>query len=155
MKNISLTTFSIMSRPKILILIQMCPFLFSNICFYILFLCSVWHRYISIAHYIFYNNLRLIFFFFRFEHRALAKVKYSIKGKILSIEFLDFMRFIFEAFSYLYPYWPWSTEWSRAKANRVLQREYTGHSKPFLPTTQEKALHMDIARWSTPKSDWL
>ena len=51
--------------------------------------------------------------------------------------------------------WPWNTEWSRAKANRVLQREWTGHSKHPLPTTQEKTLHMDITRWSTPKSDWL
>ena len=51
--------------------------------------------------------------------------------------------------------WPWSTEWSRAKANRVLPRERTGHSKYPLPTTQEKTLHMDITRWSTPKSDWL
>ena len=25
----------------------------------------------------------------------------------------------------------------------------------MLPTTQEKTLHMDIIRWSTPKSDWL
>ena len=50
--------------------------------------------------------------------------------------------------------WPWSTEWSRAKANRVLPREHTGHSKHPLPTTQEKTLHMDITRWSTPKSDW-
>ena len=33
--------------------------------------------------------------------------------------------------------WPWSTEWSRAKANRVLPRERTGHSKHSLPTTQE------------------
>ena len=49
--------------------------------------------------------------------------------------------------------WPWSTEWSREKANRVLLRERTGHSKHPLPTTQEKTLHMDIARWSTPKSD--
>ena len=32
---------------------------------------------------------------------------------------------------------PWSTEWSRAKANRVLLRERTGHSKHPLPTTQE------------------
>ena len=31
----------------------------------------------------------------------------------------------------------------------------TGHSKHPLPTTQEKTLHMDITRWSTPKSDWL
>ena len=51
--------------------------------------------------------------------------------------------------------WPWSTEWSRAKANRVLPRECTGHSKHPLPTTKEKSLHMDITRWSTPKSDWL
>ena len=51
--------------------------------------------------------------------------------------------------------WPWSTKWSRAKANRVLPREHTGHSKHPLPTTQEMTLHMDITRWSTPKSDWL
>ena len=51
--------------------------------------------------------------------------------------------------------WPWSTEWSRAKVNRVLPRECTGHSKHPLPITQEKSLHMDITRWSTVKSDWL
>ena len=51
--------------------------------------------------------------------------------------------------------WLWCTEWSRAKANRVLPRERTGHSKYPLPTTQEKTLYMDITRWSTPKSDWL
>ena len=51
--------------------------------------------------------------------------------------------------------WPWNTEWSRAKANRLLPRERTSHSKHPLPTTQEKTLHMDIARWLTPKSDWL
>ena len=50
--------------------------------------------------------------------------------------------------------WPWNTEWSRAKANRVLPREHTGHSTHPLPTTQEKTLHMDITRWSTSKSDW-
>ena len=50
--------------------------------------------------------------------------------------------------------WPWSTEWSRVKANRVLPRECTGCSK-HLPTTREKTLHMDITRWSIPKSDWL
>ena len=51
--------------------------------------------------------------------------------------------------------WPWSTEWSTAKANTVLPRECTGHSKHPLPTTQAKTLHMDITRWTTPKSDWL
>ena len=51
--------------------------------------------------------------------------------------------------------WPWRTKWSRAKANRVLQRERTSHSKHPLPTTQDKTLHMDITRWSIPKSEWL
>ena len=51
--------------------------------------------------------------------------------------------------------WPWSTKWSRAKANRVLPRERTGHSKHSLPTTQEKILYIDITRWSIPKSHWL
>ena len=36
---------------------------------------------------------------------------------------------------------------------RVLPRKCTGHSKHPLPTTQEKTLHTDITRWSTPKSD--
>ena len=40
--------------------------------------------------------------------------------------------------------WPWSTEWSRLKVNRVLPKECTGHSKQPFPTTQEKTLHMDI-----------
>ena len=35
--------------------------------------------------------------------------------------------------------WPWNTEWSRAKDNRVLPRERICHSKHPLPTTQEKA----------------
>ena len=51
--------------------------------------------------------------------------------------------------------WPWNMEWSRAKTNRVLPRKCTCHSKHPLPTKQEKTLHMDITRWSTPKSDWL
>ena len=51
--------------------------------------------------------------------------------------------------------WPWNMEWSRAKTNRILPRECTGHSKHPLLTTQEKTLHMDITRWSTTKSDWL
>ena len=51
--------------------------------------------------------------------------------------------------------WTWNTERSRAKTNRVLPREHMGYSKHPLPTTQEKTLHMDITRWSTPKSDRL
>ena len=35
----------------------------------------------------------------------------------------------------------------------VLPRQCAYHSKHPLPTTQEKTLHMDITRWSTPKSD--
>ena len=34
-----------------------------------------------------------------------------------------------------------------------MPRERTGYSKHPLPTTQEKTLHMDITRWSIPKSD--
>ena len=51
--------------------------------------------------------------------------------------------------------WAWSTDWSRAKANRVLPRECTGHSKHPLLTTQEKTLHVGITRWSILKSKWL
>ena len=51
--------------------------------------------------------------------------------------------------------WPWSTEWNMAKANRVLPRERTGHSKHPLLKTQEKTLNMDITRWSILKSGWL
>ena len=44
--------------------------------------------------------------------------------------------------------------WNEARQRlRVLPRKCTGHSKHPLPTTQEKTLHMDITRWSTPKSD--
>ena len=45
--------------------------------------------------------------------------------------------------------------WNEAEQRliKVLPREHTGHSKHHLPTTQEKILHMDITRWSTPKSD--
>ena len=35
----------------------------------------------------------------------------------------------------------------------VLPRECTGYSKHPLTTTQEKTLHMDVTRWSIPKSD--
>ena len=51
--------------------------------------------------------------------------------------------------------WPWSTKWRRTKANRILPRKCTGHSKYPLPTAQETILKMDITRWSIPKSDWL
>ena len=51
--------------------------------------------------------------------------------------------------------WPWSTEWSKAKANRDLPRKGTGHRKLPPPTTQDKTLHMDITKWSILKSDWL
>ena len=45
--------------------------------------------------------------------------------------------------------WPWSTKWSRAKSNRVLPREHTGHSKHPLPTTQEKTL-----QWTSPDGQY-
>ena len=42
--------------------------------------------------------------------------------------------------------WPWNTEWSMAKNNRVLPRKCTGHNKHPRLTTQEKTLHVDISR---------
>ena len=43
--------------------------------------------------------------------------------------------------------WPWSTKWSRVKANIILSGEHIGHSKHSFPTTQEMTLHVDITRW--------
>ena len=43
----------------------------------------------------------------------------------------------------------------QGKANRVLPKEHTDHHKHLPPTTQEKTLHLDITRWSIPKSDLL
>ena len=40
----------------------------------------------------------------------------------------------------------WSAKLSRSKAKRVLPREYTGHCKYPLPTTQDMTLHMDITK---------
>ena len=48
--------------------------------------------------------------------------------------------------------WPWSAKWSMAKANRILAWKCTSHNKHPLPATQETTLHMDITRWSIPKS---
>ena len=39
--------------------------------------------------------------------------------------------------------WPWKMEWGRAKANRVLPREHTSHSKhPFSNNTREDSTHV-------------
>ena len=43
--------------------------------------------------------------------------------------------------------WPWSTEWNMEKANGVLPRERTGHSKHPLPKTQEKT-SLDGQHWN-------
>ena len=37
--------------------------------------------------------------------------------------------------------WPWSMEWSRAKANRVLPREHTDHNKHSSNNTREDSTH--------------
>ena len=42
---------------------------------------------------------------------------------------------------------------NEAERLTVLSTEHTGHSKHPLPTTKETTLHMDISRWSIPKSD--
>ena len=41
--------------------------------------------------------------------------------------------------------WLWNMEWSRAKANRVLPRELTGHSKHLLPTNKRRCY-----TWTSP-----
>ena len=47
--------------------------------------------------------------------------------------------------------WPWRTKWSRAKVNRGLPRERTGHSKH--PSTRDDSTHGHDQ--IIPKSDWL
>ena len=46
-------------------------------------------------------------------------------------------------------------EAGQTKSNRVLPRQYTGHGKHPLTTTQGITLNMDITRWLIWKSDWL
>ena len=46
-------------------------------------------------------------------------------------------------------------EYKMKQGKATLPRECTGHSKHSLPTTKEKTLHMNITRWSIPKSDLL
>ena len=41
--------------------------------------------------------------------------------------------------------WPWTTEWSRAKTNRVLPRKCTGHNKHPLPTHKRR-----LYTWTSP-----
>ena len=41
----------------------------------------------------------------------------------------------------------------QGKANRVLSREHTGHKQQPFPTAQEMTVHVDITKWSVPKSD--
>ena len=54
--------------------------------------------------------------------------------------------------------WPWSTKWSRAKANRGLPK--VNRVLPLVIANtlfqqHETTLHMDITRWLTLNSDWL
>ena len=46
-------------------------------------------------------------------------------------------------------------EYKTKQANKSFAERTHGHSKHLLPTTKEKTLHMDITRWSIPKSDGL
>ena len=50
--------------------------------------------------------------------------------------------------------WSWSTKWSRSKDNRVCQENALVIANTLF-RQHEKTVHMDITRWSTPKSDWL
>ena len=47
--------------------------------------------------------------------------------------------------------WSWSTEWSRAMANRVLPRECTGHSKHSLFQQHKRILYT----WTSPDGQYL
>ena len=42
--------------------------------------------------------------------------------------------------------WPWNINWSRAKTDRVMPREHTGHSKHPLLTTHKRPLYT----WTSP-----
>ena len=46
--------------------------------------------------------------------------------------------------------WPWSTEWSRAKANRVLPRERTGHRNTLFQQHKRK-----LYTWTSPDGQYL
>ena len=41
--------------------------------------------------------------------------------------------------------WPWNVEWSRAKTNRVLPRECTGHNKHLLQQHKRR-----LYKWTSP-----
>ena len=80
------------------------------------------------------NLLHLAFFLVQLSHpymttgKTIALTRWTFVGKVRSLLFNMLSRLVFSS----------GTEWSRAKANRVLPRERTGHSKRPLPTTQEK-----------------
>ena len=45
--------------------------------------------------------------------------------------------------------WPWSTEWNRAKANRVLPRECTGHGKQLFQQYKRR-----LYTWTSPNGQY-
>ena len=94
---------------------------------------------------------------FKIYYCCMALLEWN-KMHILEIIFQMYNTMIKRAWTFFIKSWPKALllgyKWGRAKANRVSPREHTDHSKHHLPTTQETTLHMDITRWSTPKSDW-
>ena len=50
--------------------------------------------------------------------------------------------------------WWWELT-SEACPSLLIAKKMHGQSKYPLPTMQEMTLHVDITRWSIPKSDWL
>ena len=48
------------------------------------------------------------------------------------------------------PVWPWSTEWSRAKANRVLPRERTGKERLTIANTLFQQHKRRLYTWTSP-----
>ena len=94
---------------------------------------------------------------FKIYYCCMALLEWN-KMHILEIVFQMYNTMIKRAWTFFIISWSKALlldyKWGRAKANRVSPREHTDHSKHHLPTTQETTLHMDITRWSTPKSDW-
>ena len=51
--------------------------------------------------------------------------------------------------------WPWRTEWMGQRLIEFYQENALVIANTLFQQHKEKTLHMDITRWSTPKSDWL
>ena len=121
---------------------------------------SLWHQ--TYFHHQSYPQLGIVFCFGSIPSFFLelflhwSPVAYWAPTNLESSSFsvLSFCLFILFMWFSREEYWsglPFpSPSWRRVMPENALVR-----GKHPLPTTQEKTLHMDISRWSIPKSDWL